>query len=82
MSVLNFIWQAKLKYKHFKLSETYVLFDYNDTFIITIKHLREKNQAQPKAKLTDNVLITLAVNKLPNSQTNAIFLDATDTYQP
>ena len=31
-----------------------------------------KKQAQPKAKLKDNVLITLTVNKLPDFQTNVI----------
>ena len=36
------------------------------------KTLARKRQPQPKAKLKDNVLITLTVNKLRNSQTNVI----------
>ena len=72
MSVLNFILQDKLKYKHLKLSEAYELVNYLQQHLYMIKHLREKKQLQPKEKLKDNVLIIFAVNKLPNSQTNVI----------
>ena len=50
MSVLNFILQDKLKYKHFKLSEAYELITYLQRHLYTVKHLREKKTSTPESK--------------------------------